>query len=146
MPADVGDISDDEDEDEDEDLEDLELAMGDIESGDELEDGPEEEEMEMEEEVDQDEEDGIRPALDEEDDEDDQFGENASDVLDSDEEMPTIELGGDGWKSAFADEEEDEEEEDAGGKQKKKRKLKHLPTFASAEDYAAMLGDDDDSE
>ncbi|KAF2202939.1 CBF-domain-containing protein [Delitschia confertaspora ATCC 74209] len=31
-------------------------------------------------------------------------------------------------------------------RKKKKRKLKHLPTFASAEDYAKLLGGDDDTE
>ncbi|KAF2866690.1 CBF/Mak21 family-domain-containing protein [Massariosphaeria phaeospora] len=36
---------------------------------------------------------------------------------------------------------------DNGKKSNKKRKLKHLPTFASAEDYAKLIGgDDDDSE
>ncbi|KAF2842544.1 CBF-domain-containing protein [Patellaria atrata CBS 101060] len=34
--------------------------------------------------------------------------------------------------------------EDTKGKSKKRRKLKHLPTFASAEDYAKLIGDDDD--
>ncbi|KAF2019073.1 CBF-domain-containing protein [Aaosphaeria arxii CBS 175.79] len=36
---------------------------------------------------------------------------------------------------------EDKDGDDKRGK--KKRKLKHLPTFASAEDYAKLLGDDD---
>jgi ribosome biogenesis protein MAK21 len=35
------------------------------------------------------------------------------------------------------------EGDEKGDKKSKKRKLKHLPTFASAEDYAKLLGDDD---
>lgn len=37
----------------------------------------------------------------------------------------------------------DDAEETGDKKKSKKRKLKHLPTFASAEDYAKLLGDDD---
>lgn len=45
-----------------------------------------------------------------------------------------------GKKTAEAEEEGDEE----GKGRKKRRKLKHLPTFASVDDYAKLLGDDSD--
>lgn len=56
------------------------------------------------------------------------------------------------WEDEEADEEDKEEEEDeSAGKSKKwkerrerKKEMKGLPTFASAEDYAEMLGRDDD--
>lgn len=38
----------------------------------------------------------------------------------------------------------DEEEDEKKKKKKKKRKLKHLPTFASVEDYEKLLGADDE--
>ena len=41
-------------------------------------------------------------------------------------------------------EEEDTKKEEADNKKKKKRKLKHLPTFASMDDYAKLLGADDE--
>ncbi|GIC92024.1 RNA-binding ribosome biosynthesis protein MAK21 [Aspergillus udagawae] len=72
-------------------------------------------------------------ALDEEDD----FDMDASDeeaFVDSDEELPSdIELGG----------VELPKEDEASGR-KKRRKLKHLPTFASADDYAALLAGEDE--
>lgn len=37
----------------------------------------------------------------------------------------------------------DDEKKDKDGRKAKKRKLKSLPTFASAEDYAKLIGDDD---
>jgi ribosome biogenesis protein MAK21 len=40
--------------------------------------------------------------------------------------------------------EKDERKEKSDEKKKKKRKLKHLPTFASMEDYAKLLGADDE--
>ncbi|GIK02843.1 hypothetical protein Aspvir_006905 [Aspergillus viridinutans] len=72
-------------------------------------------------------------ALDEEDD----FDMDASDeeaFVGSDEELPSdIELGG----------VELPKEDEASGR-KKRRKLKHLPTFASADDYAALLAGEDE--
>ncbi|RHZ43572.1 RNA-binding ribosome biosynthesis protein MAK21 [Aspergillus thermomutatus] len=72
-------------------------------------------------------------ALDEEDD----FDMDVSDeeaFVGSDEELPSdIELGG----------VELPKEDEASGR-KKKRKLKHLPTFASADDYAALLAGEDE--
>ncbi|GFF44130.1 uncharacterized protein C4F10.09c [Aspergillus lentulus] len=72
-------------------------------------------------------------ALDEEDD----FDMDASDeeaFVGSDEELPSdIELGG---------VELPKEAETSG--RKKRRKLKHLPTFASADDYAALLAGEDE--
>ncbi|RAR07683.1 CCAAT/enhancer-binding protein zeta [Stemphylium lycopersici] len=41
------------------------------------------------------------------------------------------------------DAEADGEKKDKDGRKAKKRKLKNLPTFASADDYAKLLGDDD---
>ncbi|KAJ5310061.1 uncharacterized protein N7443_002522 [Penicillium atrosanguineum] len=56
--------------------------------------------------------------------------------LDSDEDLPSdMELGGVELPA---------ETEPSTSKREKRRKLKHLPTFASADDYAALLGDEDD--
>ncbi|GME60124.1 putative ccaat-box-binding transcription factor protein [Neofusicoccum parvum] len=79
--------------------------------------------------------------------------------VDSDEELPS-DLEGlevvneeDAWEDEDEDEEkpkkgkkeaEEGEDEGKGKRGKKRRKLKHLPTFASAEDYAKLLGDDSD--
>lgn len=54
--------------------------------------------------------------------------------IDSDEDLPSdMELGGVELPPA-----------EAPSERKKRRKLKHLPTFASADDYAALLEDEDD--
>jgi len=112
---------------------------------------------------------GSRPDIEEGDvsfdDEDDIAG--LSDISDdSDEEMQDIAEEDDIWESEDEENEDNEmeasrnlqkafeaeletatgkdEEEDVaveGENRKKKRKLKHLPTFASAEDYAHMLED-----
>ncbi|GAA5999928.1 RNA-binding ribosome biosynthesis protein MAK21 [Rhodotorula paludigena] len=70
---------------------------------------------------------------------DDGFLEEDDDVFASDEDLPLA--GGDSS-------DDDGEAAPAGKKANKKRKLKHLPTFASAEDYAHLLGgaDDDDDD
>lgn len=55
--------------------------------------------------------------------------------IDSDEDLPSdMELGGVDLPTA----------ESAASSKSKKRKLKHLPTFASADDYAALLADEDE--
>ena len=65
-------------------------------------------------------------------------------LVDSDEEVPSdlenafteeVKLGG-ATSSPVPEEEESK-------RSKKRRKLKHLPTFASVDDYAEMIGDDD---
>jgi ribosome biogenesis protein MAK21 len=57
---------------------------------------------------------------------------------DSDEDVPSdFEVGGVEVPSA---------DQDAKGSRQKKRKLRHLPTFASADDYAALLADEDDGQ
>jgi ribosome biogenesis protein MAK21 len=82
-------------------------------------------------------------------DDDDEFGDEGFDLddedafVDSDDEIPDMVLGGE------ESEEEDAKpksakEKDKEEKKRKKRKLKHLPTFASVEDYAKLIGDDDD--
>ncbi|KAB8257705.1 CBF/Mak21 family-domain-containing protein [Aspergillus pseudonomiae] len=72
-------------------------------------------------------------------DEDDDFDMDVSDdeaFLDSDEDLPSdVELGG-GVELP--------KEDDKSDQKKKKRKLKHLPTFASADDYAALLAGEDE--
>jgi ribosome biogenesis protein MAK21 len=64
--------------------------------------------------------------------------------IDSDEELPEA------FVSAFpASDDDAEEEKNTKGRSKgkeKKRKLKHLPTFASAEDYAKLIDQDDNEE
>ena len=68
----------------------------------------------------------------------------------SDEELPSDFEGIPDDEADWEDEEESAPKkkgktEDEGDKRgKKKRKLKHLPTFASAEDYAKLLEDEDD--
>jgi ribosome biogenesis protein MAK21 len=53
--------------------------------------------------------------------------------MDSDAEVPVeLNLGDD-----------DDEDKDKDGRKTKKRKLKSLPTFASMDDYAKLIGDDD---
>jgi ribosome biogenesis protein MAK21 len=78
---------------------------------------------------------------DDEDDED-AFDMDVSDdeaFLDSDEDLPSdMELGGVELETA-----EPEPEENNKSKREKRRKLKHLPTFASADDYAALLDGED---
>ncbi|KAJ9367276.1 hypothetical protein DTO282F9_3303 [Paecilomyces variotii] len=82
-----------------------------------------------------------QPSDDEADD-DDVFDMDVSDdeaFRDSDEDLPSdMEMGGVEIPSA-----EPEDTKDKSGR-KKRRKLKHLPTFASADDYAALLGDEED--
>jgi len=62
--------------------------------------------------------------------------------FDSDEEVPQA------FISAFPasdDEAEEKMELSANGKKRKdKRKLKHLPTFASYDDYAKLVDEDED--
>jgi ribosome biogenesis protein MAK21 len=83
---------------------------------------------------------GKKTAKKEEPEEDsDAFDMDVSDdeaFLDSDEELPSdMELGGVELPA---------ETEPSTSKREKRRKLKHLPTFASVDDYAALLGDEDD--
>ncbi|KAL3491170.1 CBF/Mak21 family-domain-containing protein [Aspergillus germanicus] len=70
-------------------------------------------------------------------DDEDPFDMDVSDeeaFVDSDEELPSdVELGG-------VELPKDEDKSD----RKKRRKLKHLPTFASADDYAALLAGEDE--
>ncbi|KAJ6036360.1 hypothetical protein N7540_000639 [Penicillium herquei] len=74
-----------------------------------------------------------------EEDEEDAFDMDVSDdeaFLDSDDDLPSdMELGG---------VELEEAPTEAPSDSKKRRKLKHLPTFASADDYAALLADEDE--
>ena len=77
------------------------------------------------------------------DEDDDDFDMDVSDegaFIGSDEEL---ELPSD-MEAAGEEEEEEKEEEKPKDSGKKKRKLKHLPTFASADDYAALLDQEDD--
>ena len=136
------DVEGGDDSDDDLNMDDLESAFDDS-SADEEEAGEgmalDGEEDEEEQDIDE-EADANEPSDDEddEDDEDDDFAMDVSDdeaFLDSDDELPTELDGGVDLPSAAAGEKE------LTGRQKK-RKLKHLPTFASMEDYAALLGDD----
>ncbi|KAJ5135754.1 CCAAT-binding factor [Penicillium bovifimosum] len=82
-----------------------------------------------------------KPTKEDEEDSDD-FDMDVSDdeaFIDSDEDLPSdIELGG------VELEEPVETAVPAESDRKKRRKLKQLPTFASAEDYAALLADEDE--
>lgn len=80
---------------------------------------------------------------DEDEDDEDSFDMDVSDeeaFRDSDEDLPSdldVDMGGVALPSTA-------EDEAANKKKSKKRKLRHLPTFASMEDYAALLADEDD--
>ncbi|KAL5339815.1 CBF/Mak21 family-domain-containing protein [Aspergillus crustosus] len=78
-----------------------------------------------------------KPSKDDELDDEDVFDMDVSDeeaFIDSDEELPSdVELGG-----------VELPKEDEKSDRKKRRKLKHLPTFASADDYAALLDGEDE--
>lgn len=76
------------------------------------------------------------------------FEEDASDIVDSDAELPegetldslfAAEAAAMTGKKVGIPEDEDEAETD---KRSKRRKLKHLPTFAGVEEYAHLLGSD----
>ncbi|KAJ5152087.1 CCAAT-binding factor [Penicillium capsulatum] len=77
----------------------------------------------------------------EDEEEEDDFDMDVSDdeaFLDSDEDLPSdMELGGVELPSETP-------EAPTASDSKKRRKLKHLPTFASADDYAALLADEDE--
>ena len=61
--------------------------------------------------------------------------------VDSDDDIPVNIDGDDSTDVEIAAPESKDKEKDE--KKSKKRKLKHLPTFASVEDYAKLIGDDD---
>ncbi|KAI1615109.1 CBF/Mak21 family-domain-containing protein [Exophiala viscosa] len=71
------------------------------------------------------------------------FDEDEDDLMDLDEQA-----GGDGDAfEGFHSEEEQTSDKKKGGKKKQnKKKTKGLPTFATAEDYAKMLDDDEDED
>jgi ribosome biogenesis protein MAK21 len=83
---------------------------------------------------------------DEDEDDEDSFDMDVSDeeaFRDSDEDLPSdldVDMGGVALPSTTAD----DEETPASQRKSKKRKLRNLPTFASMEDYAALLADEDD--
>jgi ribosome biogenesis protein MAK21 len=70
---------------------------------------------------------------------DDNMGDEGFDFDDEDEEA-FVDSDGD----VPFDVEAADDESKTDQKKNKKRKLKHLPTFASAEDYAKLIGDDDE--
>ncbi|GAA5930320.1 hypothetical protein JCM3775_004361 [Rhodotorula graminis] len=72
----------------------------------------------------------------------DEFLEADDDLVGSDEDMPL------GFDVAGGSDDDDEAAAEAASAKKpnKKRKLKHLPTFASASDYAHLLGGDDEDD
>lgn len=76
------------------------------------------------------------PTQDSDDDGFEGFDEEPEDLVDSDAEMNIVLGGG----------EEEDEASKADPRQRKKRKLKHLPLFGIAEDYAKLLGGSDDEE
>ncbi|GAA5981184.1 hypothetical protein JCM11641_003139 [Rhodosporidiobolus odoratus] len=93
---------------------------------------------------DEEEEDFAAEARNDTNEDDDGFLEEDDDVFGSDDDLDEdIRLGD------AADEDQDEEDERERRKEERKskrRKVKHLPTFASAEDYAHLLGGSDDEE
>jgi ribosome biogenesis protein MAK21 len=95
-------------------------------------DNEEEEEEEAEEEVDE------PQSFFPEDDEDgmEDFGEEEEDFFDSDEDI----VLGDGVEIPTA------EDEEGASRKQKKRKLKHLPAFASADDWAELINAGDADE
>lgn len=154
------------DSDDDLDMDDLESAFDDDEDDDEGEQGgdddvifndeSDEEEGEEEEEEDEEEVEERKPTkadkkkekakkVEAEESDEDAFDMDVSDddaFRDSDEDLPSdMEIGGVGIPSTADD--KDKEDDGASGR-KKRRKLKHLPTFASVDDYAALLAGEDD--
>ncbi|EON67446.1 hypothetical protein W97_06700 [Coniosporium apollinis CBS 100218] len=82
---------------------------------------------------------GLDDEMDDGDEEgDEEDGDEA--LVGSDEELPD-DFEGFGEEP---DETKDVETKGKEEKKRKKRKLKHLPTFASVEDYAKLIGDDDE--
>lgn len=125
-------------ESDDDDLDDFDMSEDDSEGGVDIERSDEEVDIEGEDE-DEDMQDG------EEDDGKGIFSEEDDDLKDSDDEAGSdmdalfeAEL-----QRAKSPEAEEEKKETS---RSKKRKLKNLPTFASAEDYAAMLDGDGDED
>ncbi|QGA17785.1 hypothetical protein EYB26_005461 [Talaromyces marneffei] len=142
----------DEDEEDDLDMDDLESAYDNDE--DEVDDSDDEgvifndESDEDEEDVDTDvkqKQTKVSAKTDEDEDDEDSFDMDVSDeeaFRDSDEDLPSdldVDMGGVALPSTTS-----EGEASASQKKSKKRKLRHLPTFASMEDYAALLADEDD--
>lgn len=83
----------------------------------------------------------FEPEADEavsEDEEGPDFSEES--LIGSDEEMDIL-LGGDDDEDASDAEQQEQRTKE---KSNKRRKVKHLPTFATAEDYAALMGGSDD--
>lgn len=77
---------------------------------------------------------GVEPADDDEDDFENFDLDDEDGFMDDEDEVP-VDLN--------MDDDTDADDDKKGDKKKsKKRKLKHLPTFASAEDYAKLIGDD----
>jgi ribosome biogenesis protein MAK21 len=82
-----------------------------------------------------DEGDAPAPAADDDDDDDfENFDLDEEDAFMDDEDDIPVDISG------LVEGEGDEDTKD--GRKKKKRKLKQLPTFASADDYAKLIGDD----
>lgn len=139
MPKARGNVDDDGDEDIDIDDDDEDLAQFDY-SDSEVEGEGGEDDVPFKSAF-GDEEDGI------DDDGDDGFVEDEDDLVGSDEDMPMF-LGG-------GDDSDEEVEEPTKGKKKgskkedrknKKRKLSSMPVFATADDYAHLLGDSDEDD
>ncbi|EED24119.1 CCAAT-box-binding transcription factor [Talaromyces stipitatus ATCC 10500] len=150
----------DDDEDDDLDMDDLESAYDDedVEGSDDggviFNDESDEEEVDLDdaEEEEEDVETEVKQKTlkasapkdeDEDEDDEDSFDMDVSDeeaFRDSDEDLPSdldVDMGGVALPASTAD-------DDATTKKSKKRKLRHLPTFASMDDYAALLADEDD--
>ncbi|KAM0793697.1 hypothetical protein ACM66B_001122 [Microbotryomycetes sp. NB124-2] len=66
--------------------------------------------------------------------------EDEDDLIDSDEDMPELD------EDEIRDAKAGASKKAGAAGQNKKRKLKHLPVFASADDYAHLLGGDDDDD
>lgn len=71
------------------------------------------------------------------------FLEEDDDLLGSDQDIP---LYGDSDDDDSGEGEEEGKGKGKGGNKNKKRKLKHLPLFATADDYAKLLGGSDDED
>lgn len=149
----------DDDEEDDLDMDDLESAYdNDEDEADGSDDGgvifndesdEDEEDVDEEEDVDTDVKQKKTKAFakaDDDEDDEESFDMDVSDeeaFRDSDEDLPSdldVDMGGVALPSTTAD----DEQTPASQRKSKKRKLRNLPTFASMEDYAALLADEDD--
>jgi ribosome biogenesis protein MAK21 len=96
------------------------------------------------------EDDEVKAGEQQGEDDDDDLGDDGFDLddedafMDSDEDIPIdMDMNDDTDVEENLPSSKSKKDKDKAEKGRKKRKLKHLPTFASVDDYAKLIGDDD---